>query len=180
MWLVRRYSIPIPSHGTCDPGKRRDAVRYAAIACEGARGVSAGGRLVALVLRGEGVTEADPRGREAVVEARRLREVSPNVLEVGDQVVVAADGEPRHRLLRVPAAGGGARRLGGGADGSAGVSVSSGAAVASRAASERSGSTEPVPVERSSSSLSGAACAIVLSWSCNDWLLSKACNLALQ
>ena len=31
-WLVRRHSMPMPSHGTCEPGKRRDAVRYAAIA----------------------------------------------------------------------------------------------------------------------------------------------------
>ena len=31
-WLVRRYSIPMPSQGVCEPGKRRVAVRYAAIA----------------------------------------------------------------------------------------------------------------------------------------------------
>ena len=37
-WLVRRYSMPMPSHGTCDPGKRRDAVRYAAIACDESAG----------------------------------------------------------------------------------------------------------------------------------------------
>ena len=30
--MVRRYSMPMPSHGMCEPGKRRDAVRYAAIA----------------------------------------------------------------------------------------------------------------------------------------------------
>jgi hypothetical protein len=58
-------------------------------------------RLVALVLRGERVAEAHPRGREAVVERGGLGEVAAGALVVGDQVVVRADGEPGDRLLRV-------------------------------------------------------------------------------
>eukprot|EP00964_Phaeocystis_antarctica_P074440 scaffold45757_cov68-Phaeocystis_antarctica.AAC.1 len=58
-------------------------------------------RLVALVLRGEGVTEAYPRGGEAVVERGGLGEVTACTLVVCDEVVVGAHCEPRHGLQRI-------------------------------------------------------------------------------
>ena len=57
--------------------------------------------LVVLVLHGERVSIGEPGGSEHPIELRGFAEVAPRKLLLPDEVIVRADGKPRHAPLGV-------------------------------------------------------------------------------